>query len=290
MNHYLLWFNLKNTHQDLEFSAALDAYLGRLQADGFLHGFALTRRKLGFGPETLGEFQVTIDTVDLERLDAAFSQVARRSGEMEELHKAVYSQIKDMKTALYRDFPDPERQQAGISEAGVAQPTGHFYDLVPDTLKRLNHSELIEAFVSRGTVPADAIRGLSNDQLCQRPIPGTWSIQEIVIHLMDSDLYAADRIKRILAEDHPLLQPYPESEFATRLQYQRMDVHQAAELFRLQRQWMGQLLRITDESAFQRKGRHSEFGDISILQLVHAYIHHVDHHLEFIERKRGMLT
>ena len=139
MNHYLLWFNLKNTQHDLEFSAALEAYLGRLCTDGYLQSFALTRRKLGFGPESLGEFQITIDTVDLERLDAAFSQVARRSGEMEELHKAVYSQIKEMKTSLYRDFPDPERHDKGTSDAVATQKTGHFYDLIVDLVRAYVH-------------------------------------------------------------------------------------------------------------------------------------------------------
>ena len=33
------------------------------------------------------------------------------------------------------------------------------------------------------------------------PIAGTWSIAELVAHVLDSDLVFADRIKRLIAED-----------------------------------------------------------------------------------------
>ena len=109
MNYYEIWCNLKDSHTDLEFAAALRAYLAHLQSDGRIRGFRLARRKLGFGPPELGEFQITIETDDLVQLESAFDLVSTRSGETERLHAAVYSRITDFKAALYRDFPDPGR-------------------------------------------------------------------------------------------------------------------------------------------------------------------------------------
>jgi hypothetical protein len=109
MNYYHLWCNLKNGHNDLTFCSALDQYLGLLKAKGLIVGFRLSRRKFGFGPADLGDFHVVIETNDLGQLDAAFSLVAVRSGELEDAHRAVYSAVTDLKTALYRDFPDPQR-------------------------------------------------------------------------------------------------------------------------------------------------------------------------------------
>ena len=109
MNYYEAWFNLVDTHKDLEFAGVLDDYLGHLAREGLIAGYRLTRRKLGFGPAELGEFHVTISVQSLAQLDEAFGVVARRSGELERLHARVYSAIIDVRFALYRDFPDPQR-------------------------------------------------------------------------------------------------------------------------------------------------------------------------------------
>lgn len=109
MNHYEIWFNLKDTHKDVEFAGHLGGYLGHLQKLGKIAGYRLTRRKLGFGPPELGEFHVSIQAESLAQLDEAFGAAAARSGEIEQLHARVYSAVTDFRAALYRDFPDPER-------------------------------------------------------------------------------------------------------------------------------------------------------------------------------------
>lgn len=112
MNHYEIWCNLKDSRHDLDFCRAVQAYLGFLQRGGRIDSWRLTRRKLGFGPPELGEFHISIATRDLAQLDHAFDLVATRSGEVERLHAPVYSMITDFKSALYRDFPDPQREES----------------------------------------------------------------------------------------------------------------------------------------------------------------------------------
>jgi deferrochelatase/peroxidase EfeB len=109
MQYYQIWCNLIDSHRDLEFAKNAHAWLTHLQSAGKLEGYRITRRKFGFGPEELGEFNITIWTKDMAQLDAAFSKVAARAGETEQFHRAVYSMVKDFRAGLYRDFPDPER-------------------------------------------------------------------------------------------------------------------------------------------------------------------------------------
>ncbi|MBK7143266.1 MAG: hypothetical protein IPH75_14425 [bacterium] len=111
MNYLHIWADLKESHKDLEFCDAVDAYLGNLQKRGQIESFTLTRRKFGFGPETLGEFHIVVATRDLAQLDAAFGTVASRTGEIERLHIPVYAACSRTQAALYRDFPDPERSR-----------------------------------------------------------------------------------------------------------------------------------------------------------------------------------
>lgn len=110
MQHYEMWFNLKDSRRDLEFCRAVDAYLGHLKAQGRIEGWTLRRRKFGFGPPGLGEFNVTVHTRDMAQLDSAFDHVATREGVVEQLHIPVYSMVTDFVSALYRDFPDPVRK------------------------------------------------------------------------------------------------------------------------------------------------------------------------------------
>src|SRR5258708_32741774 len=48
-----------------------------------------------------------------------------------------------------------------------------------------------------------AIAGMSRDQLIARPIPGKWSVLEVVCHLADTEANIAHRLKRGLSEERP---------------------------------------------------------------------------------------
>src|SRR5258708_4441762 len=52
---YEIWFDLKDTHRDLEFAGDLQRYMEYLLEKGLIMGHRLTRRKLGFGPAEMGE-------------------------------------------------------------------------------------------------------------------------------------------------------------------------------------------------------------------------------------------
>lgn len=136
---------------------------------------------------------------------------------------------------------------------------------------------------------AAAIVGLDRADLLAVPIPKTWSIQQIVLHLMDSDLVGSDRIKRMIAMQRPTLMGYDESAFASQLGYERMDVQRAIEMFRLNRAMTAAILRGLPDEAFQRVGLHSERGEVQLGPYVAEYSEHLDYHLEFIYKKRALL-
>ncbi len=101
--------DLKDSHRDLEFVENVNKYLGHLKAEGLLESFLLTRRKLGFGPKEIGEFNVMIGVKDMAQLDAQFQYVASRAPPVELLHRSVYGMVGTFNAALYRSFPDAAR-------------------------------------------------------------------------------------------------------------------------------------------------------------------------------------
>jgi Family of unknown function (DUF6614) len=116
MNYYTMWCDLKEPSRDVEFTQHLSAYLQMLADDGRIAGFQIMRRKLGFGPPELGEFQITVHVEDLAQLDSAFSLAATREGNVEQLHAPVYRMVTNFRAALYRDFPDPGRKAAPMPD------------------------------------------------------------------------------------------------------------------------------------------------------------------------------
>lgn len=109
MDYYQIWCNLIDSTKDVEFARDVRAYMDFLKGKGLIAGYTLTRRKFGFGPAELGEFNITIATENLAQLERAFQEVATRSGDVEKRHHPVYSAVKDFRSGLYRDFPDPVR-------------------------------------------------------------------------------------------------------------------------------------------------------------------------------------
>jgi uncharacterized damage-inducible protein DinB len=165
----------------------------------------------------------------------------------------------------------------------------HFYDSIPEPIRKLNNSHAIDRYAAGAEVPGKAIAGLSSEQLRAFPVPGTWSIQQIFVHLTDSDLTSAYRMKRIIAEEKPTLDAWDQSAFVAKLDYHNYPVKEVCEVFRLNRAIMVAILRRLPDAAFERVGIHPEIGPITLGQILRIYVNHVDHHMAFLKKKREML-
>lgn len=148
---------------------------------------------------------------------------------------------------------------------------------------------MIEQYVAGASTLAYASKGLTEADLNAFPVPNTWSIRQIIIHVMDSDLVATHRMKRIVAEHRPLLIAYDETGFAQRCFYERMNVELVCDLFEKNRLHTAEFLRCLPDDAFAREGVHNQRGLVTLDSLVRGYVHHLDHHMKFLYDKRRML-
>jgi uncharacterized damage-inducible protein DinB len=150
--------------------------------------------------------------------------------------------------------------------------------------------QLIEQYAAGASQLGQAIAGLSREQLNAFPVPGTWSIQQIVLHLMDSDLIASDRMKRVAAEPkEPMLIGYDETAFGQNLFYDQLDAQMACDIFQKNRLLTAEILRRLPEEAFARTGNHNERGRVTLADLIHTYVTHLEHHLKFVREKRELV-
>jgi GNAT superfamily N-acetyltransferase len=135
-----------------------------------------------------------------------------------------------------------------------------------------------------------AVFGMTHEQLLARPVPGRWSTLEVVCHVSDSEQFFADRIKRTLALNRPLLvaadpEPYPEA-----ARYHDRDLEEELALVTLTRRQVARILKHVPAEAWQRAGVHTEGGLVTLRQLVLHATRHLKHHVTFIGQKREALA
>jgi hypothetical protein len=153
------------------------------------------------------------------------------------------------------------------------------------------HNDLIDRYEHGGEKLSLAIRGLTREDLLAIPDPtanvGRWSIQQVVIHTMDSDLVSIDRLKRMIAEDNPTLIGYDENKFVQNLFYDEQPAEDAVQVVDLARKSFAKVLRKLPESAFARAGTHNERGRMTVESYLNAATDHLEHHVKFIHDKRA---
>jgi hypothetical protein len=96
-------------------------------------------------------------------------------------------------------------------------------------------------------------------------------------------------MKRVIAEDRPLLIGYDETRFAATLLYHQSDLQTELALLEGMRRQMARILRALPETAWSRTGIHSERGLITLEEMLEAEVDHVPHHLKHIIEKRKVL-
>jgi predicted NBD/HSP70 family sugar kinase len=131
-----------------------------------------------------------------------------------------------------------------------------------------------------------ALEDITDEELDRRPAPGDWTAREVVHHLADSEATAYVRLRRLIAEDEPLIQGYDEPEYARRLHYDR-PIDSSLAVLRAVRQASLDLLESLSETEWARTGRHSESGPYSVDRWLEIYASHSHDHANQIREARA---
>jgi uncharacterized damage-inducible protein DinB len=153
----------------------------------------------------------------------------------------------------------------------------------------LSAADLISAY-ERGVADLRAAAsGMTGDELRSRPVPGRWSTLEVVCHVADCEQFFADRMKRTLAMDRPLLVGADGWRYPETVQYHQRDLAEELDLVALTRRQMARILRLVPPEAWDRTAVHTETGLVTLRQLVLHAVNHLAHHLRFVAEKRAAL-
>ncbi len=131
----------------------------------------------------------------------------------------------------------------------------------------------------------DALRGITDEEL-DRSASGEWTPRQIAHHLADSEMMSAIRLRRLIAEESPIIHGYDEVEFAKRLTADR-PIAPSLEAMRYARESTAQILDRLSEAEWKRTGTHSESGPYSVENWLTIYAAHGHDHAAQIKRSRG---
>ncbi len=141
-------------------------------------------------------------------------------------------------------------------------------------------------------MPVDTVEGMTAAPKliaeAVRAAPGGagegWSASEIAAHLADIEVVLGWRIRQVLSEDEPALQPFDQNDWAAALRYGERDLEVALNAYAAQRAANVEILAGISEEGWERRFRHPEFGPASLRTLVR---HISDHDLAHLAQIRG---
>lgn len=150
--------------------------------------------------------------------------------------------------------------------------------------------QLIEDYEAGPALLREAVAGMSREEFRLRPVAGRWSTLEVVCHIADTEQFFADRIKRTLAMNRPLLVSadgwlYPEA-----VRYHDRDPEEELALLTFTRRQTARILKLVPQEAWLRTAVHTETGLVTLRQLLLHAVRHLKHHLAFIHEKKHRIA
>ena len=154
----------------------------------------------------------------------------------------------------------------------------------------LTTTDLISAYEKGVEELRLAVAGMTVEQLRSRPVAGKWSTLEVVCHVADCEQFFADRMKRTVAMDRPMLLGADGFRYPEPLCYQEHDLNEELDLVDVTRRQLARTLRLVAPDAWHHSAVHSETGLVTLRQLLLHAINHLHHHLRFVAEKRAAMS
>ena len=146
-------------------------------------------------------------------------------------------------------------------------------------------SALIDRYREGPDAVAQALEGITEEDL-DRAVEG-WTPRQVVHHLADSEMTSAIRLRRLLAEERPVIAGYDEEGFARSLHYSERPIEGSLLALRGARASTAALLDALTEPEWEREGSHSESGRYTVLDWLSIYAAHCHDHAGQIRRARA---
>ena len=141
-------------------------------------------------------------------------------------------------------------------------------------------NEMIEEYGRGFDILTAALAEIPREAWQFKPAPHEWSIHELIVHMGDSEILGAMRLRKIIAEPGSNVTGYEEAVWAEALDYQSQDVDDALLIFKLARQTSYRLLKTLTDQIYTHSVVNPEYGvTVTLEDWLRSYTDHVPEHL-----------
>ena len=190
-----------------------------------------------------------------------------------------------------RAVPDcSAKRPSTATKAAWTEPfiTLHKHEVMP-----MESRDVIEEYLAAVETVRAAFADMSRELLFARPVAGKWSSQEVLCHLVDTDLAIALRVRAALKSVCPRLQTAPREEITTGLAVDARDAAEELTLFQTIRCETARIVRAMLPNALDRQAVLVAADGAETTRTVQQFLtgitKHVAHHLAFVYEKRRAL-
>ncbi len=139
-------------------------------------------------------------------------------------------------------------------------------------------NEIVKVLRATPVVLRKLTVGVDDKRLRQRPDRNEWAIIEVVGHIADVEERALGRVRRILREERPHLDPFDQAALAEERRYIDMNLETELQRFEELRGLHFDELDALHAAEWERTGDHGVHGEMSIeLYETHVAAEEVDH-------------
>lgn len=143
----------------------------------------------------------------------------------------------------------------------------------------MDKTTLLNDYQKGYEVIIDTLNELPNEVFDYKPSPNSWSVREIIIHIVDSDVNAYTRLRTAIAESGQAVSPYNQDKWACNLCYEIQSIDDNLELFKQLRKLTHYLLLNISDSAWNNFFIHPERGNLTVTEYLKLIVDHVNAHV-----------
>ncbi len=137
----------------------------------------------------------------------------------------------------------------------------------------------IEEFGGFAKALPEALKEFPRSMWLYKPDADHWCVQEIIFHLLDTEMNLYVRYRACVAEPGKTVMPFNQDLWAMELRYKDRDVDQAIQGLIWVIQANYDLLRSLPEDDFKKTVTHPERGVQVLDNLLEIYFKHIPHHI-----------
>ena len=142
-------------------------------------------------------------------------------------------------------------------------------------------NEIIEEYGRGFDLVMAALTEIPREAWAFKPAPDQWSVNEILVHMKDSEANGVLRLHKLVAEPGSTLMTYDPHIWSSVLDYQNQDVDDALQIFRLLQRTTYRLLKTLPNEAWGRSVVHPEENEPYTMEMwLNIYTEHVPEHCE----------